>query len=457
MHPSRGAPPSIPRSAVTGIAWPAVPAPVGASLLALQHQLEQTQWWSCERLEAEQFAQARLLLRHALATVPWYGDRLRGAGVDPEASDLAARWNSIPLLDRRQIQDAGDRLASSRIPPDHGRALEFLSSGSTGEPIRTRGSELTHFFTNALILRDHLWQHRDFTARHAIIRSKVESATLPGWGPPVDAVYPSGPSALLNIRTDVAAQLDWLLKEDPAYLLTHPSNALELVRLSRERGARPRSLRELRSFGETLPAELRTLAREAWGVPVTDAYSSEELGTIALQCPEQEHYHVQAENLLLEVLDDAGRPCAPGQVGRVVATTLHNFAMPLIRYETGDYAEVGGACPCGRGLPVLKRILGRSRNMLRLPGGSSHWPSFPSADWLAVAPIRQIQLVQRTLEEVEVRYALARELSQDERERLAAVFRKCLGHPFRILLTRVERIERNPGMKHEDFVSLVGR
>src|SRR6185295_14515719 len=99
-----------------------------------------------------------------------------------------------------------------------------------------------------------------------------------------------------------------------------------------------------------------------WGVGVVDVYSSEECGQIALQCPEHEQYHVQSESVLVEVLDDEGRPCAPGTIGRVVLTTLQNFAMPLIRYDIGDFAEPGPACPCGRALPVLTRIVGRVRN-----------------------------------------------------------------------------------------------
>jgi phenylacetate-CoA ligase len=60
-----------------------------------------------------------------------------------------------------------------------------------------------------------------------------------------------------------------------------------------------------------------------------------------------------------EILDDADRPCAPGEVGRVVVSTLHNYAMPLFRYDLGDLAEVGPPCECGRTLPVLNRIVGR--------------------------------------------------------------------------------------------------
>src|SRR5262249_57510260 len=103
---------------------------------------------------------------------------------------------------------------------------------------------------------------------------------------------------------------------------------------------------------------------------------------------------VQSENLLLEVLDERGRPCGPGETGRVVVTTLHNFAMPLIRYAIGDYATVGPPCPCGRGLPVLTRIMGRARNMLTLPDGKQIWPYFAGENLSGLAPTRQYQLVQ---------------------------------------------------------------
>src|SRR3546814_11153852 len=87
-----------------------------------------------------------------------------------------------------------------------------------------------------------------------------------------------------------------------------------------------------------------------------------------------EVYHAQSENVLLEVVDDDGRPCGPGETGRVLITSLHNFATPLIRYELGDYAEVGSPCACGRGLPVIKQVLGRKRNRLILSDGRSGFP-----------------------------------------------------------------------------------
>lgn len=446
----------LPHSAVPSIHWPAIPPPVGASLLAMQFQLQQSQWWPPEVLREQQLQQLAPVLRHACETIPFYRQRFAAAGFDPRRGFAAAAFFQLPLLTRAEIQSAGNALVTQKHPPDHGKFLSFGSSGSTGQPIKVLGSEVAHFFWGALMLRDHLWHRRDLSGKLAAIRTRVENATQQGWGPATDIVYPTGPSVTLNIASDVDVQLAWLREQNPNYLLSHPSNVLALARRSFETGTRIENLREVRTFGETFPADLRDMCRRAWGVPVTDAYSAEEVGNIALQCPSHEHYHVQAENLLVEIIDAEGLPCAPGQAGRVVITTLHNFAMPLIRYANGDYAEVGEPCPCGRGLPVLKRIMGRQRNMLVLPDGTRHWPSFPAEDWTGIAPIRQIQLVQRSLRHIEAVLAIAQPLTPEQQERFIRALQESLGYPFEIELRHVQKIERSANFKYEDFISLIG-
>ncbi|MDD3650923.1 hypothetical protein, partial [Immundisolibacter sp.] len=334
-----------PRSAVSGLAWPALPDSVGASLLAMHYQLAQSEWWPAPRLQVTAFRQLAVLLRHARATVPGYAQRLAGLPLDtPEA--LAAHWQQVPLLRRADVQAQGEALHSRAVPADHGRVIEYHTSGSTGRPLRGLETELSHFFFGALNLREHLWQRRDVRGTFAAIRTRVDDARLSGWGRAVEAVFETGPALTLPIHTPIDRQLDWLLANDPDYLLTHPSNLRGLLLEARARGVRPERLRGLGSFGEQLPADLRALCNEVWGLPLADVYSCEEAGYIALQCPQApEHYHVQAENLLVEVLDAHGEPCPPGASGEVVLSTLHNFAMPLIRYAIGDFAEVGPACP----------------------------------------------------------------------------------------------------------------
>ncbi|MBI5463093.1 MAG: phenylacetate--CoA ligase family protein [Gammaproteobacteria bacterium] len=450
----------IPRSIVSGIGWPAMPDANAAGMLALQQQLAQSQWWSPETLYAQQQAQLAQVLTHALDTIPAYAQRFRAAGLALRTPALLEAWQAVPLLARRELRSAGETFMSRKVPPAHGSLSKVQTSGSTGTPITAYGTKVTALFWRAFTLREHLWQRRDLGGRFAAIRP--EGTLQPGrgqravgWGPATDAVYATGESFALSSRTDIPTQAAWLQEVRPDYLLSLPSNLIALARHCRERGIALPNLREVRSYGEVAGDELRQTCRAVWGVAVKDAYSAQEVGYMALQCPEHEHYHVMSEGVLLEVLDTAGHACAPGEIGRVVVTTLHNFAMPLIRYEIGDYAEVGAPCACGRGLPVIARVLGRHRNMLTFPDGRQAYPSFPAELWDDIAPIRQLQLVQTALTQIMARLVVARPLTAQETDTFASRLQARLGYPFVIELRYQEDIPRSAGGKYEDFISEV--
>jgi phenylacetate-CoA ligase len=164
-----------------------------------------------------------------------------------------------------------------------------------------------------------------------------------------------------------------------------------------------------------------------------------------------------SESVFVEVVDAAGRPVPTGESGRVLVTSLHNFATPLLRYEIGDHAETGAACPCGRGLPVLTRILGRVRNILTLPDGRQRWPSLPVKRWAHTAPVREMQLVQESVELIVTRVVTDRELTAEEETNLLAALRQCLEFPGQMQLERVAQIPRGAGGKFEQFLSKVAR
>jgi len=267
-------------------------------------------------------------------------------------------------------------------------------------------------------------------------------------------VYKTGPGALLDVFEDIEQQRKWVIEQDPHYLQTYPSNLRALATCFADRGGRLTNLRQVRTIGESVPEGLRGQCREVWDVPLIDMYSAEEVGYMALQCPDHDHYHVQSESVVLKILDDDGKPCPPGRVGRVVVSVLHNFAMPLIRYEIMDHAEAGEPCPCGRGLPVIRRVLGKQRHMILLPDGTKHWPCFPPHLWTQVAPIRQYQLVHRDPTSIEARIVIDRKLTDAETAKLIANLNKSLGHPFTIDFKYMDRIERSKSGKYEEFVGL---
>jgi phenylacetate-CoA ligase len=447
---------SLIRSAVSGIAWPAIPGPAASAMLALEYQLERTQWLAPERLQALQFRQLDALVRHAYETAPYYRERWTGI-YDPSTTLTPEAFGSLPVLRRSELQSHFEAIRSRNVPAAHGGITEARTSGSTGMPVRVLKTELVELWWRVMALRDHRWHRRDLTLKLAGIRHKAERDETDGWGAATDALLMSGPSATLPISLDVDSQLDWLEQQQPDYLMTYPSNVAELARCSLERGIRLPRLREVRTFGEGLGPEVVPLCREAWGVPVTDVYSANEVGYIALQCPEGDGYHVQSESLRVEILDDAGRECRPGQVGRVVITDLHNFAQPLVRYELGDYAEAGPPCACGRGLGFLRRIHGRVRNMLVLANGERHWPSFGQRGFAEIAPVLQHKFVQRDYSTIEAHLVTGRPLTASEEEALSRHVLSRLPGRFTLKLVYCREIPRSTSGKFEDFESDVAR
>jgi len=422
------------------------------------YQLDQSQWWGPEQLRACQYRQLQRLLQHAYRTVPLYRQRLERANVDPAHPLDDEQWSRLPVLTRQDLQQQD--LRSQKVPPRHGRTYVTQTSGSTGQPVKITGTEITQFFWKAFTLREHQWHQRDFRGRLASIRAPIESedAVLSdSWGSPVADVYATGPAGSLGVKTVVSKQVDWLREFNPDYLLTYPSNLLAIIEYCEEHGIRFPSLREVRTISETVTDRLRESCARCWQVPLTDVYSSQEVGYITLQCPNYpDRMHVQSENVLVEILNDRDQLCAVGKVGRVVVTSLNNYATPLLRYALRDYAEAGEPCPCGRGLPVINRILGRERNMLILPNGEKRWPLTGYQQYGEIAPaISQFQFIQHSLQQVEVKLVVTRPLGEGEETALKSHIQSSLGHPFDIQLSYHDNIPRTASGKFEEFISRI--
>ena len=224
------------KSSIVGIHWPAVPDPRGTTLLAILFQLEQSQWWSVERLLDRQLHQLGLLLNHAHRTVPFYRERLRQIGFVPDGPVPLDIWLQIPPLQRSNIQAAGNALLSTELPPSHGQTREIFTSGSTGKPIRTIRTQLWGLFWSAFTVRDHLWHRRDMSGKLATIRESgkgkapyPDGTVASNWGRSSGQVLDTGPCVSLNITCTIEQQVEWLQRQNPDYLLTHPSMAERLT------------------------------------------------------------------------------------------------------------------------------------------------------------------------------------------------------------------------------------
>lgn len=444
------------RPSHSNLGWPAFVPPVDAIVIALSDQLLHSQWWPAEQIEAAQARQLGVLLRHAVTHVPFYRDRLSNLVFDSDGSADIAQLRSLPVLKRAELQVAGQEVHSRENPARLGGPIDFTTSGSTGMPVRVRWNGLANTFVQVTTMRAFLWANADpagkFTSLRAVAMNPDGTSQEPrgqNWFPAIQC----GENAAFNAALPVSQQLKWLRKERPRYLLTYPSNARELARHARDNHIKIDSLESVFTFGESMVEGLAELLDEVFEASLFDRYSAREVGPIALKCPDGPGYHVMSETLCVEILREDGSPAEVGETGRVVVTNLHNFAMPLIRYEIGDHAEVGPPCPCGRGLPTLTNIRGRTRNMLTLPNGDKLWPRFNSDDLNQVAPVRQFQLVQKSLSEIDVTLVVSRDVSGEEEGALTEMLRDRLSPEFSLKFNYVDEIPRSASGKYEDFKS----
>jgi phenylacetate-CoA ligase len=286
-------------------------------------------------------------------------------------------------------------------------------------------------------------------------------AKLPGvversdWGPPASYFLKTGAMLGIPNNTAITRQAELIAAFRPDILLLYPSNLDGLIRHIEQGGTRF-DISFIRTIGETLPEPLRAEAEALWGCRLFDCYSSEEVGYIALECPAGGGYHLMSEMLIVEVVREDGQACAPGEIGRVLVTDLRNFATPLIRYELGDHAEMGGPCACGRGLPTIRRVVGRERNLILMPDGTRHWPLTGRSQYRSVAPVAQYQMIQHEPERIEVRLVVDTPLSAGQEAALKAMMVKALGHPFALDFHYFEEtLPLRANGKLEEFVCLL--
>ena len=449
------------RSSIGSNIFPPILTGRPATLMALQHHLGQSQWWDAERLRAEQHRQLAALVNFATRTIPFYADRLRAAGLEPGAPLTWQAWSRIPTLTRHDVQDAGDALNPAVLPPSHGRIGEIASGGSTGVPVRIHKSEFANLMWEAIHIREELWHREDRTGALVVIaglpRSMSEAERLAGstrdgvsvpqWGGIQSQIWTTGPLHMIDLNHPAETHVDFILKHAPSYIYTLPSTLRLILWHCRNRGIAFPGLRAVWTRSETVDDALRQLCQDTLGVRIVSNYSTAETGYIALQCPTSSALHVQSETCLVEILDADSNPVPPGACGRVVVTPLHNFATPLLRYEIGDDAECAEACSCGRGLPLLKRILGRTIDHLTRPDGRRRRFFFDHYALSKIRAVKEYQVIQRSLHRIDVLLAIARPLTDDEISQVRAIMAKDVGTGFEIDLSYCDRIPRTAAGK----------
>jgi phenylacetate-CoA ligase len=423
---------------------------------AYGRMLAVSEWLSPQEIEASQAKLACKLLLHARGTTTFYKDRL-GGDLDAPAT-VRKLWSDIPILTRAEAVKNRLKLMSRRPGREMGPVSEGRTSGSAGAPFVFKKNAASDIVATALTERMFRWWSIDGRKSFAQIASDATGqAPAPdgrityGW----HSGHPGGIKYLIGVNTDADTHLRWLTACRAAYFGSYPAILKELAGAAQKQGIDIK-LEQLLSFAAALDDETRQLCRTAFGAEIADTYGTQEAGHIAAQCRDCGDYHVSAESAIVEVLRNDGTAAAPGEIGRVVVTPFYSYAMPLIRYELGDLAEAGPVpARCGRGLPTLRRILGRARNMFRFRDGSTIWPVTSAFRLSAFIALKQFQVVQTDFERIEIRFVPEASDRPVDLVGLTQRMRTVLRQPVEVVVRAVDRIERSANGKYEECISLV--
>ena len=410
----------------------------------LMQKIEDAQWFTPEKIRSIQYKELQQLVKHHKEQSPWYGNLMKDK-------------QRIPIITKKDIQDAGEDFFSVNIPKAHLPVSSVKTSGSTGEPLEIKTTIYTSMFYSAYTLRTSVWGKSNLeplkmSVSKANIDEYIEADT---WQSIICKFFKTGKMQGIPLTTDVSEQNRLITQFQPNLLITYPNNLRALCELWRNNFPLT-ELKIIKTMGETCSDDLRLFVKEVTGLNIIDMYSSQELGTIAIQCPESNLYHTMDENLIVEILDDDDKECLEGEVGRVVITDLHNAVSPLIRYQIGDYAMRGGKCSCGRGLKTISQILGRNRNLLVHPDGRRNWPLVGFYKFMNVTKVRRYQFIQHDIENIELRVATDHEMTDEERTKFIAIGHEFMGPEFNINIVHyLGDLPPNKNGKYEDFISYI--
>jgi len=427
---------------------------LGRDTFGRWRELRASQWFEPAQLRALQREKLRALLTAAGEHCRYYREQLRERGIDPLLHDPFDALASLPLLDKAIIKSRREELTNMHVP---GGPIPCNTGGSTGEPLIFFFDRRRIAFDKAARMRTHSW----FGARPGDREMYV-------WGAPAELQRQDRWRMLRDRLTNerllsafdmsdvtLRSYLETIRSYRPVSLFGYPSSLALLCEFGEANGipCRPASLKVVFVTGEVLDDRQRAVIERYLDVPVANGYGSREGGFLAHQCPHGA-MHVTAESVVLETIDQHGRALANGDAGEIVVTHLDNYALPFIRYRTGDIGRlVDGRCPCGRGLQMMDVLSGRQTDHLVATDGTITHALSLIYVMREIERVQQFRIHQACDRGVEIRLVPLPGFGDADRRRIEWGVRHRLGEDVRVRLVEVERIEPLRSGKHRYVIS----
>ncbi|HPF37293.1 MAG TPA: hypothetical protein PK093_01500 [Phycisphaerae bacterium] len=399
-----------------------------------------------ESLARDREAQLRRILRHAHEHVPFYRSLWDAAGVKPDDIGGTGDMPRLPMTDKESIVAAGNDAVDRRLDP--AGLDEMSTSGTSGRAITMRRTTREMRLVRRSYLRSLFyngarpWQHSVTMASTWLSKKKGRFISLVAQ---TRHIFPK----------DSLDQQIQTLREFNARNLMGQTGGLYLLARELLRRGQTFPLKLLAPTGATLMPQMRQAMRDAFQTEPRDLYGAVELGAIAWQC-KRGAYHIDADRMLVEIVDAEGNPVPRGESGQVVCTTLHGYSLPLIRYRLRDVASFSNeTCDCGIRFPLMNAVQGRINDFLPTPSGELVSPHYlyHIFDHVGGSPVKEWRIIQHAPDRLTYEYVPEDDFNAAALEGGMNVIRERFGAGVTVNAVKVDSVPMTPNGKRTCIVS----
>jgi len=382
---------------------------------------EKSQWWNPTKLRELQEKKIRKMIRYAYNNVPYYRKIFKDINLQPEDIQKREDLAKIPVLTHQDVRQNLDDLTSAEKPKSS--LFRCQTTGTTGHPLILYKDKSELGSSKACLYRGWkwcgyqigekkalIWGRRLKTSKYASLKKNLKQYLLRSLF--IGAWDLSEEKIEFSIKR--------LLAANPTFLSGYVSAIYLYADFVNRRGSNIKfNLKGVSTTAEPLLGFQRREIAKAFQCDVFDQYGCGEVNSLGFECEEHMGLHVPIERVHIEFLglkDDS--PASEGERGRVVVTCLENYGMPFIRYDTEDLGiKREEFCTCGRKLPLMDQITGRTLDLIKLPNGKVIYPGFfmyvlEELEWIAKYGIIQFQLVQEKLNHIVLKIQSQKQPSQ---------------------------------------------
>jgi phenylacetate-CoA ligase len=425
----------------------------GHSTVKVFHGMEQSQWLSVEQMEQLQLYRLREFLVRIGTDVPYYREVFHKLDFNPATLNAVEELQRLPLTGKAEIRANMDQMRAQ----NSGVMEKFSTGGSTGEPlIFYRGKErISH----------------DVAAKWRATRwwgVNIGDPEIVVWGSPIELGSQDRIRLLRDkiLRTELLSAFEMsnanllqfierIRKFKPRMLFGYPSSLALIAEFSSKNGYKMDNLGIEVVFvtSERLYEHQRRTIETAFGAPVANGYGGRDAGFIAHQCP-QGAMHITAEDIVVEIVGEDGKVLPCKERGEIVITHMSTGDFPFVRYRTGDIGSLSGAtCTCGRGLPVLEEIDGRSTDFVIAADGTVLHGLALIYVLREIPQVEAFKIIQKAIGTITVQLVISACDTAKLEKNVTEQFRRRMGNPLVVNFEYVPRIEREASGKFRYVVS----